>query len=433
MKNRLLTTFVMAMLATICTLAQKVTIDGITYKVKGNCAVVSSSDKKIVNAIIKSFVEIEGKEYPVTEIKNGVFAERMQLRKVSIPNSIHKVGENAFAACRSLTELIIPDNQITYALNRVSWSPFSQCYLITTVRCQDGSIPTYILGLLWDCPFKEALQSSVASQLLDIKETQNPSQQQPTQIEEETKAPSSDIDQNIPEATDENENENTFALILTCETYQEEKKVEYALNDGETFKMYCQKTLGMPEENIHLRQDATLNNIKTEMEWMRKIAEAYNGTARFIIYFNGHSILDNASDASFLLPIDGKNSLPETGYSLQELCQLLGSLPATSISVFLDTNIRSASISPLDKTMIFMAADATETAYPFNEKEHSLFTYYLLKKLQTTKGDVTMEDLCTYVTEQVSRKSVVTHGQSQTPKISISDAMGNDWKTIKLK
>ena len=170
MKNRLFTFAVMAMLCFSVAMAQKVTIDGITYKVKGDHAEVTGSDKKITEAIIKDVVTFEGKEYSVTEIEKAAFATRGQLRKVSIPNSIKIIRESAFDGCRYLTELIVPDNPIVMKLarNNPNWSPFSYCNAITTVRCQNSSFPTYIISSLHWCPFKEAFESGIVQKILQI-------------------------------------------------------------------------------------------------------------------------------------------------------------------------------------------------------------------------------------------------------------------------
>ena len=83
--------------------------------------------------------------------------------------------------------------------------------------------------------------------------------------------------------------------------------------------------------------------------------------------------------------------------------------------------------------VVFSAAQGNETAYPFKEKGHGLFTYYLLKKLKETQGKVSLNELGNYVTDQVSRKSIVSNGKSQTPSISVSQSMGEEWKDLKLR
>lgn len=266
---------------------------------------------------------------------------------------------------------------------------------------------------------------------------------------QERKKPSSDVDVNIPLLS--NSSDNTFAVIISNENYQEEVGVDYAMNDGEIFMTYCKNVLGIPEENIHCRFDATLNNIKAELTWIQKVATAYNGTAKFIVYYSGHGVPDEATGTSYLLPVDGKGTMLETGLSLAEFYKVLGEMPSAGVTVFMDAcfsgskrgdgmlasargiAIKSKPEAPKGNMVIFSAAQGDETAYPFRDKEHGLFTYYLLKKLQETEGNTTLGDLSSYLTEQVGRKSIVANGKSQTPTVSVAASMGESWKNLKLK
>lgn len=259
----------------------------------------------------------------------------------------------------------------------------------------------------------------------------------------------SDVDIDIPVASISDETK--FAVIIANEDYQEEAKVDYAINDGEVFKQYCNKALGIPESNIHIRKNATLNNMRMEMDWIKKVAHAYDGQAQIIFYYAGHGIPDEKTGAGYLLPIDGSGSSLSTGYSLTNLYAFLGELPAKSITVFIDacfsgtkrgegmlSSARGVAIkvkteAPKGKMVVFSAAQGNETAYPYAEKEHGLFTYYLLKKLKDTKGNVTYGELGSYITEQVSRKSIVYNGKSQSPTVTPSNNMSATWKDMKLK
>ena len=82
--------------------------------------------------------------------------------------------------------------------------------------------------------------------------------------------------------------------------------------------------------------------------------------------------------------------------------------------------------------VVFTAAQGDETAYPYKEQEQGLFTYYLLKKLQETKGDVTLGELGDYIKTQVERQSVVTNSKLQSPSIMATSSVGNDWRSWKL-
>ena len=75
----------------------------------------------------------------------------------------------------------------------------------------------------------------------------------------------SDVDMNIPQTRAVND--MTFCIIFANEKYQMEQSVPFAAHDGEVFKDYCVKTLGIPEKNIHYRANATKNNMEFEVEY----------------------------------------------------------------------------------------------------------------------------------------------------------------------
>ena len=257
-----------------------------------------------------------------------------------------------------------------------------------------------------------------------------------------------DVDFDIPIA--DNVSNHTFAVIISNEKYQMEKSVQYAENDGKAFTEYCKKTLGLPEKNVRFITNATLNNIKHEIKWLQDVIAVYKGEAKAIFYYAGHGIPDEQNKSAYLLPIDGYGSDVTTGYALENLYKALGSLPSKSVTVFLDAcfsgakrdgdmlaSARGVAIkvkqnNPTGNMVVFTAAQGDETAYPYKEEGHGLFTYYLLKKLQETKGDVTLGELGDYIKTQVERQSIVTNGKLQSPSILPASSIGNGWKEWKL-
>lgn len=255
----------------------------------------------------------------------------------------------------------------------------------------------------------------------------------------------SDVDVNIPITGQKNE--NLFAVIIANETYQKEAQVPFALNDGHVFAEYCKKTLGIPEKNLHLVNNATLNNMKYEINWLKQVIEAYGNEASVIFYYAGHGIPDEAQKTAYLLPIDGFGNDVSTGYKLDDLYTSLGNLPSRSVTVFLDAcfsganrdgkmlasargiAIKAKSSAPQGNMVVFSAAQGDETAYPNNEQQHGMFTYYLLKKIKETSGNVTYKDLGDYVTENVKKQSIVVNGKSQTPIVVPSATVQNEWNT----
>ena len=83
--------------------------------------------------------------------------------------------------------------------------------------------------------------------------------------------------------------------------------------------------------------------------------------------------------------------------------------------------------------IVFSASQGNETAYPFREKEHGLFTYYLLQKLHERKGAVSLGELKDYVSTEVLRKSVVINGKKQTPALNTSPGIGAAWRNLQMK
>ena len=286
----------------------------------------------------------------------------------------------------------------------------------------------------------------VAQQQNSVVET--PSSRVP-EVEERTSTILSDID-NVPAATEAN-NVNTFVLIFANENYQEVENVDYAIRDGELFKKYCTAILGVPEENIHYKSDATLNNIFAGIDWITRVCNVYKDEANVIFYYAGHGIPDEASGTSYLLPVDGYGTNVKTGYSLDDLYKALGELPTKQTTVLMDAcfsgakrgdgmlvaargvAIKAKPSTPTGNMIVLSATQGDETAYPYKEQGHGLFTYYLLKKLRETNGQCTLGELAQYVIQQVSRRSIVVNGKSQTPVANASPGIVERWSELRFR
>ena len=95
--------------------------------------------------------------------------------------------------------------------------------------------------------------------------------------------------------------------------------------------------------------------------------------------------------------------------------------------------IKPKAATPQGNMYVLSAASGQETAMPYREKNHGIFTYYLLKKLQETKGDVTLKELTDYVTRQVKEQSNNINKKPQNPQVTLSGNMGSMWNSLKLR
>ena len=261
----------------------------------------------------------------------------------------------------------------------------------------------------------------------------------------------SDVDLNIPQATATND--KTFAVVIANENYTRLAAVPFARNDGETFGEYCTQTLGLPEANVRFYPDATYATMLAAVRDIRNIASAYHGDIRVLFYYAGHGAPDDATKQAYLLPVDAYGVDSETCYSLARLYDELGDLGAQSVAVFLDAcfsgaardgegamlaSARGVAIRPRTEAatgnlVVFSAASGDETALPYAEKGHGLFTYFLLKKLQQSGGNVTLGELGDYLGTQVRQQSSVVNRKNQTPTVTAGAALGDTWKDLTLK
>ena len=259
----------------------------------------------------------------------------------------------------------------------------------------------------------------------------------------------SDVDTNIPQT--HVQSENTFVLIIANENYQLVSPVPFANSDGATFRNYCIKTLGVPEKQITYLPDGTSGRMADEIEGMADKAKVCNGEAKLIVYYAGHGVPDESSRDAYLMPVDASPKSLRTAVKLSELYTILNRYPTRSTMVFLDAcfsgakrdgqmlaSARGVALKakvekPGGNMVVFSAASGDETAYPYQEKGHGLFSYFLFKKLQETKGEVSLGELADYLTSQVGRNAIVINQKSQTPSVIPSDSLADSWKELTLQ
>lgn len=271
-----------------------------------------------------------------------------------------------------------------------------------------------------------------------------------TLSEQKNVAYTSDLDVNIP--NNKIPNKNTFVLIICNENYTQLASVPFAIRDGEVFAKYCNQTLGIPEDNIRIYQNATYGTLLAAMDDMNNIAKAYGeNNISIIVYYAGHGAPNDATKEAYLIPVDAFSVNPKVCYALKDFYADLAAMKARRVMVFLDAcfsgsaraengemlaSARGVAISSkkelLDGNMMVLSAtNGSETALPYQKEQHGLFTYFLLKKLQESKGDIKMGDLSNYIKTNVARQSVVINKKAQTPTINVSSA-ASGWENWQL-
>jgi len=260
--------------------------------------------------------------------------------------------------------------------------------------------------------------------------------------------PPVDVDIDIP-VTAIGKNQNMYCVIIANEKYEDVPEVEYAKRDGEVFKEYCIKTLGIPEKQIRMFIDASYTDIKRALNWMETMANVTEGNSKILLYYAGHGMPDEKDKTAYLIPTDGFPKDITTCFRLSELYGRLGKVRAQNVTVILDACFsgvkrgsgqaliaaRGIAIKPKEEVLngnivVFTAASNDETALAYKEKRHGMFTYFLLNKLKETKGKVSFGDLFSTISSEVKKNSMLENDKLQTPSVNVSASMRDKWKDL---
>ena len=365
-----------------------------------------------------ALVNHSGEEYYVKEINK----ERVQINSSSSDFNIPEKALNN--AWNSLLE------------NKIEWQVISgELQRVTTSKPVSTPVGTQIVNV-----------TNVYNQQVIAPASEGNTQSTPSTPSQRKL---SDVDENIPIA-ESNTNSNTFVLIIANENYKDLQKVNYALSDAETFREYCIKTLGVPQKQIFYLTDATYGEMGKSLGKLEYVLNEFDGK-RVIVYYCGHGTNDESTGKAYIVPVDGDAKGSAFSYSMEEIYKSLSQTKAASITYFLDACFSGASRDGgmliaargtarapkkdvlAGNTIVFSATKDDETAMAYDDKKHGLFTYYLLKALQESKGDITYENLYDYISVNVKNDAFLINEKPQHPMIFISPAAQDSWRNMKLK
>ena len=264
----------------------------------------------------------------------------------------------------------------------------------------------------------------------------------------------SDVDKNIP--VNKTKQPYRYALIIGNEDYAKYQKglntetnVEFARNDATIFKDYAVKTLGIDEMNAHLLLDATTGEISQKIDLISKLASKTGEQAELFFYYAGHGLPDEETKTPYIIPVDVTGTNLASAIKLEDIYKKLGESGAGRVTVFLDAcfsgggrdagliaargvKVRAKENLIIGNVVVFTASSGEQSVMPYEKEQHGLFTYFLLKKLKESKGDITYNALADYLSSNVSIESLRVNQKEQDPKVNVSSDVENVWKNWKL-
>lgn len=265
---------------------------------------------------------------------------------------------------------------------------------------------------------------------------------------------SSEVDKNIP--INKTKQTYRYALIIGNEDYaryqkglNSETNVEFARNDAAIFKDYAIKTLGVDDMNAHLLLDATAGEISQKIDLITKLASKSGEQAELIFYYAGHGLPDEETKTPYLIPVDVTGTNLTAAIKMEDIYKKLAESGAGRVTVFLDACFsggardagliaaRSVKVKAKENlvtgnVVVFTASSGEQSAMPYDKEQHGMFTYFLLKKLKESKGNITYSALADYISSNVSIESLRVNQKEQDPKVNVSPDIENVWKNWKL-
>jgi hypothetical protein len=290
---------------------------------------------------------------------------------------------------------------------------------------------------------------------IDINVTQSSINKATTEIENKNiSVGKSSVEINIPENT---KVANRYALIIGNEDYQSmqrtlnsEQNVPFAVNDAIVFRDYAVKTLGVEQENITFLTNATAGQMAQQIDKICKMLSKLGNKAELIVYYAGHGYPDENTKIPYLVPVDVSASNLEMGIKLNDFYRNLSATNAKRVVVFLDACFtgggrsngllasRGIKVIPKEDALngnlvVVSASSGLQSALPYQNEKHGMFSYYLFKKLQESKGNIALGDLFTFLKESVSLQSLKINNKEQDPTINVSPAVEQEYSKWNFK
>ena len=351
---------------------------------------------------------------------------------------------------KNVGNLIWGNEEVLLIDNKFTLSHFEVCYQIY----DEKSFPR-------DCFYYDIENNSTYSSTeidynfpeIEFEVSNEATLSKPFKVENKKISLGSKVDVNFPSNP---KVENRYALIIGNEDYTSyqsglstEQNVDFAENDANTFKQYALKTLGVNEENLYYLKNATAGQMKQKIALVSKIINQIGSDAELIFYYAGHGYPDELTKVPYLIPVDISASDLSSAINLSDLYKTFSESNAKKITVFLDACFtggarslglvasRGIKISPKEDNLngnlvVFSASSDKQSSLPYYEQAHGMFTYFLLDKLQSSRGKCTYSELFDYVNQKVSLNALKINEKEQNPKVNTSQNVNEDWGNWKF-
>lgn len=239
------------------------------------------------------------------------------------------------------------------------------------------------------------------------------------------------------------------AVIFGSQQYKGDvPMVSVALRDAYTMKKFLIETMGYRPENVIYIENPTLSDFNsvfgTDRSYKGRLFNYVkpNGNSDVFVYYSGHGAPDPENQSAFFVPIDcDPATVVMGGYSMETFYKNLSEIPARNITVVIDACFSGGShngnllknMSPIfintqkteinkENTSVFNSATANQVSTWYEEKGHSLLTYYYLLGMRgeadaNKDSKITVGEMQSWIDDNVPYMARRLNNREQTPTI----------------
>jgi len=232
--------------------------------------------------------------------------------------------------------------------------------------------------------------------------------------------------------------DNSYALIIGIDKYQNVSNLDYAVKDANSITTLLKDNFNFPSQNIKtlLNNEATYSNVRNSLG---EISTSAKENDRVLIFFAGHGQtmdLPDGGEMGYLLPVDGnKDNLFATSILMDDLKKISSMSKAKHMLFLIDAcygglaatgarGLSSTTPNYIDKIttdksrQIITAGGRGEQVIEKSEWGHSAFTLNLNRGLKDGNADMNADG---YITANelglfLSQKVTIDSDNQQTPQ-----------------
>lgn len=203
-------------------------------------------------------------------------------------------------------------------------------------------------------------------------------------------------------------NPKIWLLAIAIEDYEFTDKVVFSKRSGEAFVLAAQKLFGVSKQQTV----SILNKDASKREIIKKISSLQNNLKSgdtIIFYYSGHGIPDIKTREAYLLPVDSTpGSITQNSFfKLDNIYKTLQSSKAANVVAYVDAcfsgstdnkslfkGVAAARLKAKKssfneaKMLVMTAGKGDQFSNQYKEKEHRLFSYFLIKELLKNSSNV---------------------------------------------